>query len=200
MGMLSGALSFVRYHVIGQEPDPFWSTIDERVRAFSFRETESGAEEVSMGWVGLDSMLDTEFAYANYAAGDYLTFSFRTDRKSIPGALVKKHVLEAERKLKADSGRKRISRQEMVEVRERVKMSLMSQALAVPSTHDVCWCISQKWLIFTGVSSKIRTEFEDYFKRCFELELVPFFPWDATNLPEKLAERLSVLEPEIFTG
>ena len=198
MGLLAGTLSFVRYRVEGPEPDPFWETVDQRIRAFSFREMESGTEEKAMGWVGLHHMLDTEFAYANYAAGDYLTFSFRVDRKTVPGALLKKYLLAEERRIASTSGRSRISRQERGEVRERVRSQLLAKSLPVPAVYDVCWCISRRWLLFTGVSAKIREDFEKYFNNCFELDLVPSFPWDAATMPAEAADRLLALGPELF--
>ena len=198
MGLLTGALSFTRYNVVGQEPDPFWQVIDEKIRAFAFREIEGGTEEVSRGWVALHNMLDSEFSYASYACGDYLTFSFRVDRKNIPGALLKKRVMEEEQRLKNETNRKRVSRQELSELRERARISLMSRTLAVPSLFDVLWSVSQKWLIFSGVSAKLRTEFEEYFKQCFELELIPYRPWDIASAPQSAVKNLMNVEPQQF--
>ncbi len=198
MGVLTGGLSFTRYNVVGQEPDPFWQTIDEKIRAFAFRDMESGTDEVCRGWVALQNMLDNEFKYASYACGDYLAFSFRVDRKSIPGALLKKKVMEEEQRVKDESNRKRISRQELSELRERARIGLLSKTLAVPSLYDVLWSASQKWLIFTGVSGKIRTEFEEYFKQCFELELIPYRPWELASAPEAAVKNLMHVEPEQF--
>ncbi len=198
MGLLTGSLSFVRYHVEGEEPDPFWQVIDEKIRLFRFREIEGGSEESAMGWVGLDNLLDSEFAYAAYSVGDYLVLSFRMDKKAIPPALLKKHVMQEEQRIKTSTGRKRISRQELTEIRERMRLKLLTGSFPVPSVYDVCWCISKKWLIFTGTSTKVRGEFENYFKQCFDLELVPRFPWDAYSATDETAQRLLALEPAIF--
>ena len=199
MSLLSGTFSFVRYTVVGEEPEPFWQTVDEKIRTFAFREIQGGTEEVSMGWVGLDNMLDTEFSYAHYSVGDYLVLSFRVDKKIIPGTVLKKYVLETERKLKQESGRKKISRQERVEMREQTRLKLLASVLPVPKLYDVCWCISKKWLLFSGTGNAVRSDFESYFARCFDLSLSPYSVWDPASAPEETARKLITLEPDIYT-
>ncbi len=200
MALLSGTFSFSSYLVKGEEPASFRDFIDERMRRFAFQEISLDTEEKAVGWVSLDNLLDTEFANANYSFGDYLAFSMRMDRKSVPAALLKRHVLEAEADARNRSGRKFLSKQERTEIKDRTKISLLSRALPVPTLFDVAWCVSEAWVLFGSLSPKPREEFEKLFKRSFDFDLVPLLPWAPKQVPDELRNAFIAAFPEVLAG
>ena len=90
MGLLSSSANFVRYSVHGELPANFWDFAAERIAAFSFRDIDDNFEERSIGWVAVNNMFDSEFAYASYAAGDYIVLSLRIDERKVSPAVLKK--------------------------------------------------------------------------------------------------------------
>ena len=198
MGFLTGTCTFTKYRVEGDEPISFREFVDERLKRFAFHELEGATDEKTTGWVGLGNVLDTEFRNAFYSVGDYLAFSMRIDRRSVPAALQKKHVLEAEEKARTMTGRRYLGKQEKTEIKDRVHAVLMSKVMAVPALFDVCWCVSEKWLLLASLALKVREDFENLFKRSFELEPVPFLPWTAQSLDQEHQAALARVTPASF--
>ena len=186
MGLLKGNLTFSRYRVPGDLPNEFSSFVNRQIRKFAFQEFETESEETSMGWTSIDNVLDTKFEFANYALGDYLIFSLRMDKKSVPPALLKLKAGEAERAFLAEKKQERLYKEQRKQIAESVRLNLLSKALPVPSFFDVCWCISKKWLIFGSHSEKVNDPFAKLFERTFQAKLEPFIPWDP-GVPESPA-------------
>ena len=190
MGLIKGTLTLSKYRVIGSLPDNFKNFIDKQIKLFAFRELSIGEIEKSVGWTSLENILDTNFEYANYLLADYLIFSIRIDRKIISPSLLKLKVLEAERKLIAERDKGKIYREERAEIKESVYLSLLRQTPPTPLFYEICWNVSQGWLLFGSLSEKAREDFEDLFKRTFKLTLQPFIPWDMKYMDSQMAERI----------
>jgi hypothetical protein len=198
MGLLKGTLTFSRYRPLEPLPKNFSDFINRQIKHYAFRELSPGAEEKTAGWTSLENILDTRFEYANYAVGDYLVFSFRLDRKIIPPSLLRVRVLEAEKKAIGARGKKGLSKTEREEIKERVRLDILSQTHAVPSFFDVCWSSSQNWVIFGSISLKVAEEFEKLFKQSFNLTLCPLVPWDPKVVDHALAEKIASLGDGVF--
>jgi len=197
MGLLKGTLTFSRYRLPGNLPGRFHDFIDRQIKMHAFQELSLASEEKSSGWTSLENILDTHFEQANYSTGDYLTFSFRMDRKIIPPSLLKLKLLEAEKKILSGS-RKYISKDQRDEIKERVRLELLSKAHPIPSFYDVCWSLTQKCLVLGSLSPKVLEEFEGLFKKTFNLPLVPFVPWDEKYIDGPLAEQVASLKGGAF--
>ncbi len=198
MGLLKGTATFTRYRVVGDLPGGARDFIDERLKRFAFRASAAATEEKTAGWTSITQPLNTRFEYADYASGEYLVFSLRIDRKTVPPSLLRFGILEAEEKILAAQGRKRLSRAEREDVAERVRLELLGKAFSVPSVFDVCWCLSRQWLIFGSHADKEIEIFEDLFKRTFQLNLAPVLPWDGSGLSPETAGNLALLERAVF--
>jgi DNA recombination-dependent growth factor C len=198
MGLIKGTLTLSKYRVVGSLPDNFKNFIDKQIKVFAFRELPIGESEKSVGWTSLENVLDTNFEYANYLLADYLIFSLRIDRKIIPTSLLKLKVLEAERQLIADKGKDKIYREERAEIKESVYRSLLRQTPPIPSFHDICWNVSQGWLLFGSLSEKAGEDFEDLFKRTFKLTLQRFIPWDTKYVDSQTVERIASISAAHF--
>jgi len=188
MGLIKGTLTLSKYRVVGSLPDNFKNFVDKQIKVFAFRELSMGEGEKSVGWTGLENVLDTNFEYANYLLADYLIFSLRIDRKIISPSLLRLKVLEAERQLIADKGKDKIYREERAEIKKSVYLSLLRQTPPIPSFYDICWNVSQGWLLFGSLSEKAGEDFEDLFKRTFKLTLRRFVPWDRKYMDSQTAE------------
>ena len=198
MGLLKGTLTFSRYRLLGPLPKNFHDFISRQIKHHAFRELSAATEEKSAGWTSLENVLDTHFEYANYAVGDYLAFSLRLDRKAIPPSLMRIKLLEAEKKTLSAKGRKGLSKGEKDEIKERVRLDLLSKTYPVPSFFDVCWSLSQNWVFFGSLSSKVIEEFESLFKKTFNLPLSPLVPWDPKMIDRSLAEKIASLKDGVF--
>jgi len=168
------------------------------MKRFAFRDQPLAGEEKASGWTSVENVLDTQFEYANYSVGDYLAFAFRLDRKSVPPSLLKIRFLEAEKKTLAAKSKKFLSRGEKEEIKERIHLDLLNKTFPVPSFFDVCWSLSQNWVVFGSLSPKVTEEFEKLFKKSFNLTLSPLVPWDPQHLDRSLAEKMASLKDGVF--
>ncbi len=187
MGLLKGTLTFSRYRVNGSRPANFSALIDERLKKYAFRESAAQGEEDNTGWTALENILDTDFKSGGHVLGDYLLFSLRIDRKTIPASLLKIRLLEGEKTLRAESGGKRIYREQRDALKEQIRTQLLSNSHPIPSFHGVCWSVSKNMLFFSSLTEKAAEEFQDLFKRSFGLTVYPFTPWEETSAADKRA-------------
>ena len=198
MGLLKGTLTFCRYRLQEPLPGNFNDFLHRQMKRFAFRELPLAGEEKTSGWTSVENVLDTQFEYANYSVGDYLAFAFRLDRKSVPPSLLKIRFLEAEKKTLAAKSKKFLSKGEKEEIKERIHLDLLNKTFPVPSFFDVCWSLSQNWVVFGSLSPKVTEEFEKLFKKCFNLTLSPLVPWDPQHLDRSLTEKMSALKDGVF--
>lgn len=188
MGLLKGNFSFARFHVEGQLPKEFFTFVNNRIKANSFREIPKSTEEKRLGWVSVTDILDADFKEANYALGDYLIFSLRIDRKVIAPKLMKIKIMEEERQFLAESGKKWINKQMAGGIRDKVKLELLTKLDPVPSFYDVCWALGQNTVYFSSLSDKVMDDFVDLFKKTFSLSLTRILPQDNQLIKIKIAE------------
>lgn len=177
MGLKKGAFSFSRFGVSSPLPGNFADLFDEKIKSFAFRDFFPENEEKSLGWTGLQEILDTEFAYAAHTLGDYRVFSLRIDRKTIPSALLRLRFLEAERGMLAERETKKLYKEEKEALREAIRQDLMKQAAPVPSMLDVCWSLSRGKIYFSCHAEKVLQDFQDFFRETFEMDLALHVPW-----------------------
>lgn len=176
MGLRKGTLTFSRYRVTGTLPDRFADFFNERLRRHAFQSVWRTSDEKAAGWTALDDPLDTEFQFASYAQGRYLLFSLRIDRKSVPPALLKLRVAEAEQQKRQETGQKRLYREQREAIREAVRLDLLGRALPAPSFCEICWSPADNRLSFGSLSDKLFDELQDLFRESFSLSLVPYLP------------------------
>jgi len=100
MGFIKGTASYVRFGVEGELPENIWDFIADRVVTFAFKDIDETYEEDSLGWVSVTNMFDTDFDYASYAAGNFVTLSMRLDERKVSAAIVKKFVQKEEERIK----------------------------------------------------------------------------------------------------
>ena len=200
MGFIKGTASYVRFGVEGDLPENIWDFIADRVAAFAFRDIDETYEEDSLGWVSVLNMFDTEFDYASYAAGNYVTLSMRRDERKVSSAIVKKFVQKEEERIKKEKQIPKLSRSMRVEIKERIQNELMRKALPMPSVFDLCWNLENSTLIFFSTNKKAQALLEDLFKESFGLTLMQQIPYVCGEhlLEEDDVERLARISQESF--
>lgn len=200
MGFFSRSSTFTRYAVDGVLPAGFWDFAAERIARHSFRDIDDSDEDFSMGWVSIHNMFDNSFAYASYAAGDYLALSFRVDERKVPPGVLRKFVLKEEERVKKARQVSRLHKEARQEIRKRVHAELIRKVMPSPSVHDLCWNLADGTLMFFASNKKAHELFEGYFRESFGLSLILQVPYvTAAHLLEPAkAARLDDLTPALF--
>ena len=183
MGLLKGSVTFSRYRIVGDLPDHFPEFFNERIKRYAFQNVWRTTDEKAAGWTDLENCLDTDFPYASYAQGRYMLFSLRMDRKSIAPSLLRIRIMEAERKQRAESGQKKLYREQREAIRESVRLDLLSKTLPVPAFYEICWSVPDNILTFCSLSDKVAGDLQELFRESFSLSLAPCAPWDVTAAP-----------------
>ncbi|MFT5702219.1 MAG: hypothetical protein ACI8ZB_005130 [Desulforhopalus sp.] len=200
MGFLKGSASFVRFSVEGELPDDLLDFIADRVVAFSFRDIDDTYDEYSIGWVSILNMFDSQFKYASYAAGDYITLTLRIDERKISSAILKKVVQKEEERVRLEKELPKLSRAMRVEIKDRVSTDLMRKAIPIPTTFELCWNLTDSTLIFFSTNKKAQALLEDYFKETFGLLIKQQIPYITAEhlLDEEQVANLERISPETF--
>ncbi len=201
MPFLSPTLSFTRYMIKDPLPDNFWATAIDQIGSKVFRENSAGVQEMSTGWVAPRDPFRDTITIEDISFSDYLVLSLRIDKRSVPSALVKKFCAIEEKRTIAERNLERITGKMRKEIRERVRLELLSKALPVPATYDLCWNIATGKLYFFCRQDKICGIFEELFKVTFELRPYPVIPYTlGLQLVdrENMALTFKEMKPEVF--
>jgi len=204
MGILSASNTLTRFRIIDPVPQDLWPNILDKLKQFSFQDIDKTTEERSFGWVAFDHMLDTEWNSAPPAKGAYLAFALRLDTRRLSSAVLKKYVLMAMQEediRNQQQGKKYTSRERRTEIRENLKLRLMSQVLPVPAIFDVIWATDTNILYLTSTQNALIDLFSTQFTRTFELHIEPLTPYNlaTTHLNETELAQLDALEQTIFS-
>ncbi len=88
MPYTKGRLTFCRFAVTGDAPTSADETAIAILKEHAFKETEIGApDEVEVGFVTGEHILDTQFSYEKNGFGDALLFGLRVDTHKVPSDL-----------------------------------------------------------------------------------------------------------------
>ncbi len=200
MGLVSRTATFVRYGVEGQLPEDFREFAARRIAQYSFKDIDDTFDEYSIGWVSVDNMFDSSFAYASYAVGDQIVLSLRIDERKVSNTLLNKFSLKEEERVKKEHRAPRLSRGHRQQIKEDIRLQLAKKALPVPAVYDLSWNLADNTVLFFTTSVKAQSVLEDFFKECFGLTIILQVPYIvASNLLDVTEqERLKELQPEIF--
>lgn len=200
MGFISGSASFVRFSVEGDVPENIWEVVADRIAAFSFKDIDDTHDEYSIGWVSVLNMFDSDFEYASYANGDFVTLTLRVDERKVSPAILKKFCRKEEERIKKEKQVPKLGKALKSEIKERMRAELMHRAIPVPSIYDLCWNLSDSTLLFFSTNKKAQELLEDLFKETFGLYIMQQIPYlTAENLlDEEQGQKLSKIGPEIF--
>ncbi len=203
MSLLAGSCSFTRFRITEPIPKELWMEIPAKLKQFAFQDIDDIAEERGWGWTSFEDMLDTQWRSAPPEKGAYLAFALRLDTRRIPPAVMKKHVMIALREEEArikDQGKKFIARERKNELRDQVKLRLLSRFLPIPAVFEVVWATDDNLIYLASTQSKLIELFMNHFTLTFDLHLEPLTPFAlaASMLDEQALARIDTLEPTSF--
>ena len=123
MGILRGALSARRYCVVGEAPSGARSAWADTLTSHGYREPASAVRrEETVGWVHAENLLVSNFTDMDqWLFEPYAHFSLRIDKKVVPPALLKAHVLMAAQEWCEENGRTPCPRSVRTELREHLE-------------------------------------------------------------------------------
>ncbi len=194
MGILSNTVSMCQFRIEGDIPVmDLFEWVSERLTRNGFTPIDQGIEELSVGWVTPDDHRSSDFSVpAAFWRDNYLFFTLRQDKRTIPGALLRAYLKVAEEEfLYANPGFRRVPKQKKEEMRESVRTSLLARTLPVPSTCDVVWDVRGKTLTIASIGAKTVDLVDTLFRKSFEgLRLIAVHPFARAErvVPGSLAE------------
>ncbi len=202
MGAFKGSLSYKLFYVQGELEDDWKTRYVERIQANSFTPlTPDDEDEVSEGWVPIDRPLDAEFDIYSVLFDHYINLGFRRDKYTIPKALLKAHVQEAQREYMRENDKEKLSKYERDDIKAVVKRELKEQQLPRMKIIDVSWNIRDGRVRFWSQANKRCETFQGYFEDTFGLKIVPASPFTnamTLGLGDDKIERLKDVEPANF--
>lgn len=203
MGAFQGTISYSLYRAQGDLPADFRDRFLERIRKNRFLELEPEAEEdLRVGWVVAGQMLSVDFSPENLFRDSYLCLSLRSDRWSLPAALVKAHIARREAEICQERGRARLSRAEREKVRDDVLRELREHALPAATLVDMVWNLDTGHVRFWSQSGRACEFFEELFEDTFGLALIGTSAWVEAlecGLDEDAIGRLADVDQAEFT-
>lgn len=198
-----GPLSLTRLFVDGIPPrdlrKQFLAAI--RLRAFQPLKPEDEAMEAS-GWCVMERPFDLEFDLGNIFEDRYLVLGFRVDRYRIPGGILRAHLAEEEQRLLARTGKNRVSRNERLELRDKVVLRLRRKFPPSTRAIDVVWDLDKGTVLFFSHSTRVLADFAALFEKTFRLPLTEDSPHRAAEraaLPRSLARAFEKVAPLSLT-
>src|ERR1700712_1217162 len=111
MPALSGSLTYARLYVEGDLPEDFRERYINtlRLRAMKPLEAEDDMPERS-GFCAFGDPYELELSYERVFFNDFINLGFRTDRWSIPPALLRANIREAEVAYLEKTGKQRLGK------------------------------------------------------------------------------------------
>ena len=141
----------------------------DRLNAHHFQPIDNTVMERSFGWCAWNDITDIELKEsAPEIGGGHLAFALRIDLRKIAPPLLKKEYAVA---LKEEAGKKFISRELKLEIKELVKMRLMARTLPTPKSIGVVWDTVNNAVYFLSTNDKEIELFKELFTKTFNLEL-----------------------------
>jgi DNA recombination-dependent growth factor C len=176
MGFMSRSVSMMRYRVKGTIEGNFWQSVEDGIQKGVFKDI-GDTGELSLGWTSFEDFTDTEFSRSSYVRSTYIALGFRIDTIRVPPRILEIHLKKQIQSVLKTSGRTRLSSTERRELKERVKESLLKQILPSIQVIDVIWDTAKSTIYLGTLSAKTRERFEEHFKRCFGLSILPIIPF-----------------------
>ncbi|MDX2495940.1 MAG: recombination-associated protein RdgC [Desulfuromusa sp.] len=196
MGFLATSASVCYFQVTGSlNPQEKFQDLQEKLAAEGFRSIEQSSDELSTGWVQLDNYDCSDFTSLNSCWRDHhLCFSLRQDRRRIPAALLKRHVIQLREKFLAEQPTLNyVPKGEKEQILDQARSSLLARTLPTPSFYDVIWDTDQQLLRFCSLGQNTIDSFQGLFHQTFPgLRLQLFHPLARATqiLSEELRESL----------
>ena len=188
MGLMSTSVSVSRFRVEGKLEKPEIETIARGLKENAISEIEDASAEKTVGWAPFRSPYRPRFEDRSFVVGEYLVFSLRIDRKSIPSKVLQKEFAEESARRLAESGRPYLSRSEKKMIRDELAHRLILRIPATPNLYDLVWSLNRQTVWFFSTLKSANEELETLFAKSFHLTLVRLFPFTMADLTAGLSD------------
>ncbi len=204
LGARSGTLTFTRFYTQGALPKDLRRRFLEaaRLRVFQPLKPDDDAVEAT-GWCAMERPFDLTLDAGKMFHDSYVLLGFRVDRYRIPGALLKSQVADEEQRALARSKKTKLSRNEKLEIRERVVVRLRKRVTPTSKAIDLCWHLDSGVVLFFGHSKRLLADFSALFEKSFGLGLLEDNPHAAAlraGLGREHERALNDVEPVSFSN
>ena len=204
MGARGGSLTFTRFFTQGALPKDLRRKFLEaaKLRVFEALKPEDEALEAS-GWCVMERPFDLELDSAKMFHDSFVLLGFRVDRYRIPGALLKSQISDEEQRQLARGKKTKLSRNEKLEIKDRVVMRLRKKVIPTSKAIDMSWHLDSGVVLFFGHSKRMILDFMALFEKTFGLALLEDSPHAAATraqLPRELERALKQIEPLSFSA
>lgn len=204
MGARGGTLTFTRFFTQGSLPKDLRRKFLEaaKLRVFQPLKPEDEALEAT-GWCVMERPFDLELDSAKMFHDSFVLLGFRVDRYRIPGALLKSQIADEEQRQLARGKKTKLSRNEKLEIKDRVVMRLRKKVIPTSKALDVCWHLDSGVVLFFGHSKRTILDFMALFEKTFGMALLEDSPHAAAirgELPRDLERALKQIEPVSFSS
>ena len=203
MSILSASVSITRYKVEGKLKPPILETVANGLKKNAIAEIDEDISEKAVGWTSFHKPYQPDFYGSAFVYGNYLVFSLRIDKKSIPAKVLKKHFMIESARWLAKTGRDYLSRDEKKALKDQIISKLSLRIPATPNIYDIIWNYEESSLWFFSNLKAANEELETLFARSFDLTLIRLFPYTTADLMLGLSDaqrdELTNLSPASFT-
>ncbi|MGA1871728.1 MAG: recombination-associated protein RdgC [bacterium] len=202
MGLIAHSSNISRYQVKDHVPQDYRGQYLERIRSHAFRHIEENSDvDRSVGWVNIMNIFDNEFQGEECFKDEFIALSLRIDTRRIPSYVLKQRCNEAEKEKKAAIGKDFLSKSDREEIKDMIKVQLLKRIIPNIRTFDMIWNIKKGEIFFSSFNDSISGEFQELFKKTFDLNALPLFPYSiAENIfNEEQKNMLEEISSEIFT-
>ena len=204
MGALAGTITMTCYYVRGEIPKDFKTSYIDALRQNKFVDINVDLEhEESMGWVTIADPFNTEFELNDVVWGSYLMAAVRQDTIRLPATAFKLHLRKAVAEQTKRSGKEKLSKSEVEEVRDLLEKQLKKKALPNIKTHDMVWNMERGVVWLWSTNKKVNEQFVDFFQETFGLQPIeknPYAQLEQLGITEEALERLLELEPAAMSA
>lgn len=202
MGLFSGTFSYRKFRIADDIPPDFQQTLSTSLTRFAFREINPQTNpEFSIGWVQPFDPLDANMVVEKVVLGKYILLGIRRDKKNVSMPMLKAQVTEAIRAKRSERSGRKLTREEINEVRDFTKDKLLNSITPVTNFYEMMWNYETGEVHFSAQSAKPATEFAELFEETFKLALeeINLVSRTETYIGEKgLGIELIDLEPTNF--
>jgi recombination associated protein RdgC len=170
MGALAGTITMTCYHVKGEVPKDFKERYLKALEKHRFTDINVDQDhEESIGWVTAADPFDTEFDLNKVVWGSYFLAAIRHDTIRLPATAFKLHLKRAVEEHCKKTGKERLSKAEVEEVRDLLEKQLKKRALPNIKVYDMVWNMDRGVVWLWSTNRKVNEQFVDFFEETFEL-------------------------------
>ncbi len=191
MGALSGTMTATSYRV-GTLPSD-WKMVMEELTRNRFKELRpEGGQERSFGWVLGDNPFATDFSVASVFWGNTAFLGLRLDSLKVSSTQLKFHLAKAASRRLEESGKERLARAELAELKDEVLFDLTRRTLPTIKVAEMAWNTESGRLWFFSRSAELVEIFEKLFTESFGVDLVVENPYSVARdlLGEERADKM----------